>query len=541
MAHEYDGIILGAGPNGLTTAAYLAKAGLKILLLEKRFEAGGGLATEQVTLPGFLHNTHAVYMPMVDYAPPLTDFDEYLTKDYDLEFVFPSLVMAMPFKDGSSLCLYQDIEKTCQSIAQFSQKDADTYRTIADRYRVLTEDFLGPATYEMAKPAFEQMVTLQATDVGREVTELTEKTPLDIINGLFENDKVRSLFLYLSCMWGLHHDLEGVSYLVPLLINRAVNYRLVAGGSHHLAHLFTKVLYRHGGMIISPVKVKRIVLEGGAATGVELDDGTMYKANKFVASSLDPYQTFFDFVGKDNLEDRFVTRINDWQWESTSLFHVHLALDEAPQCTAAKANPDLNEALINVVGYETQEQLIKHYEAIHAGELIAGGFNCSFPSMHDPKQAPAGKHTALISLHAPHDLKDGGAEQWYRIREQEAARCIDLLREYYPNLTDEKILWHYITTPLDIGNKFADMVKGSYKQGGYLPLQMGYLRPNEDCSQYATPIDKLYVCGASTFPGGLITFGPGYNAANKIAEDLGIERWWGEPECVRKAKEKGTL
>ncbi|MEW6113761.1 MAG: NAD(P)/FAD-dependent oxidoreductase [Thermodesulfobacteriota bacterium] len=541
MTQEYDGIIIGAGPNGLTVAAYLAKAGLKILLLERRFEAGGGLATEQVTLPGFLHNTHAVYMPMVDYAPPLVDFNDYLTKDYDLEFAFPSPVMAMPFEDGTSLCLYQDTNKTCESIARFSNKDADTYRGIAERYRVLTEDFLGPATYERAKPAFEQLVTLQATDVGREISEITEKTPLDIVNDLFENDRVRCLFLYLSCMWGLHHDLEGVSYLVPLLINRAVNYRLVKGGSHHLAHLFTKVLYRHGGMIISPVKVKRIVIEGGKATGVELEDGTLYKASKFVASSLDPYQTFLQLVGPQNLEERFVTRTNDWKWEITSLFHVHLALDEAPQFDAAKSNPDLNNALITVLGYETEESLVRHYEAIHRGELYPGGFNCCFPSLHDPKQAPSGKHTALISLHAPHDLKDGGPERWYRIREHEAGRCIELLKKYVPNITDEKILWHYITTPLDIGNKFADMVKGSYKQGQYHPLQMGYLRPNEDCSHYATPIERLYVCGASTFPGGLITFGPGYNAANKIAEDLGIERWWPEPECVRKAKAKGTL
>ena len=100
-------------------------------------------------------------------------------------------------------------------------------------------------------------------------------------------------------MWGLHYDLEGVSYLVPLLINRAVNYRLVVGGSHHLAHLFTKVLYRHGGMIISPVTVKRIVVENGAATGVELEDGTVYTAKKFVASSLDPYQTFLKYVGEE--------------------------------------------------------------------------------------------------------------------------------------------------------------------------------------------------------------------------------------------------
>ncbi len=541
MAEEYDGIILGAGPNGLTVAAYLARAGLKILLLEKRFEAGGGLATEQVTLPGFLHNTHAVYMPMVDYAPPLRDFDDYLTKDYDLQFVFPSLVMAMPFADGTSLRLYQDVEKTCQSIAQFSEKDAETYNNIQNRFRELTEDFLGPATYEMAKPAFEQMIKLHSTDVGREITAYTEKTPKDIVNELFENDRVRTLFLYLSCMWGLHYDLEGVSYLVPLLFNRATNYRLVVGGSHHLAHLFTKVLYRNGGMIISPVAVKRIIIENGAATGVELEDGIQYKARKFVASSLDPFQTFFKYVGEDNLESSFVTRTKDWQWEKSSLFHVHLALNEAPKFKAAEQNSDLNNAFITVLGYENLENLTKHYDAIHKGELFPGGFNCCFPSMHDPKQAPPGKHTALISLHAPHDLKDGGAEKWYRIREQEADRCVEMLRQYAPNISGDNIIWRYITSPLDIGNKFADMVKGSYKQGAYLPLQMGYLRPNEECSQYATPVKNLYVCGASTFPGGLITFGPGYNAANKIAEDLGIDKWWGEPECVKKARAKGTL
>lgn len=499
------------------------------------------MATEQVTLPGFLHNTHAVYMPMVDYAPPLKDFDEYLTKDYDLELVFPSLVMAMPFADGSSLCLYQDVDKTCESIGQFSKKDAETYRRVHDRFRVLTEDFLGPATYEMAKPAFEQMIKLQTTDVGREISEWTEKTPRGIVNELFENDRVRTLFLYLSCMWGLHYDLEGVSYLVPLLFNRAVNYRLVVGGSHHLAHLFTKVLYRHGGMIISPVTVKRIVIEDGTAKGVELDDGTFYTARKFVASSLDPYQTFFKYVGQENLDSSFVTRTKDWKWELSSLFHVHMALDETPTFKAAQGNPDLDRAFIVVLGYESQESLVKHYDAIHAGELFPGGLNCCFPSLHDPKQAPPGKHTGLISLHAPYNLKDGGAQNWFRIREREAARCVKLVGEYASNVSGENILWHYITTPLDIENKFLDMVQGSYKQGAYLPLQMGYLRPNEECSQYATPIKNLYVCGASTFPGGLITFGPGYNAANRIADDLGVERWWKEPECVTKARARGTL
>ena len=107
---EYDGIIIGAGPNGLAVGAYLAKAGLKVLLLDRRYEIGGGLATEMVTIPGFLHNTHAVYMPMTDYAPPTKDLK--LDEVYDLKFVHPPLGMAMPFADGSSICLYSDVDKS---------------------------------------------------------------------------------------------------------------------------------------------------------------------------------------------------------------------------------------------------------------------------------------------------------------------------------------------------------------------------------------------------------------------------------------------
>ena len=102
-------------------------------------------------------------------------------------------------------------------------------------------------------------------------------------------------------------------------------------------------------------------------------------------------------------------------------------------------------------------------------------------------------------------------------------------------------MWRYIATPLDIENKFADMVKGSIKQGGYFPLQMGYLRPNEECSHHRTPIKNLYLCGASTYSGGCVIWGPGYNAANRIAEDLGIAKWWPKLEIVTRAEEKGLL
>ncbi len=340
-------------------------------------------------------------------------------------------------------------------------------------------------------------------------------------------------------MWGLDCDATGLGYLVPFYISRATNYRLSVGGSYHLAYLMSNVIYDNGGMILASQLIKRIIVEDGVARGVELDDGTVIEANKFVCSSIDPGQTFLKLVGEEQLAPDFAAKIKNWQWEEWSLFGVHLALDAAPQFAAAAS--DINQAFICVLGYESEQDLIDHWQAIKHGELTDGGFNCCFPSIHDPTQAPRGRHTGLISQFAPYELKEGGGQAWYRVREHYADRALATLRKYIPNMTEEHILWRYISTPLDIENKFANMGKGSIKHGAYLPSQMGHLRPNEECSGYRTPIEKLYVCGASTAPGGCLIWGPGYNAANRIARDLGVEKWWPEPEIVARARGQGLL
>lgn len=538
---EYDGIIIGAGPNGLITAAYLAKAGQKILLLERRFEMGGGLCSEQITIPSFIHNTHAIYMPMVDYAPFFHDFRTEMEEVYDLKFVYPDPVMSLSYRDGRTLSIYQDVERTARSIAQFSEKDARTYPKAAAQFKEYMDVFIAPATYAPPHPAMEALSKMQSHEVGRDLQALQPMTPRAIVEELYESEEVRTLFLYASCMWGLDYDLEGLGFLVPLYMNRASNYRLVVGGTHHLAHLLSKLIYKNGGMIIGPKPVTRIVLDGGRAKGVETEDGSYYEAKKFIVSSLNPEQTFSQLVGEENLESDFVTRVKDWKWEKMSLFHVHLALNTAPQFKGAERNPDLAKTFIHVFGYESYEDLIAHYDGIRRGALLDSGFNSCFPTLHDPSQAPPGKHTGLISYHAPYHLAEGGADAWYDIRDEIADRCLERLRGYVPNMDEERIMWRYITTPKDIHNKFVDMKEGSIKQGAYLPLQMGYLRPNEYCSEYATPIKALYVCGSSTYPGGTILMGAGYNAANRIAEDFGIEKWWKKPESVTRAEELGLL
>jgi phytoene dehydrogenase-like protein len=539
---DYDVIVIGSGPNGLTTAAYLSKVGLKVLVLERRQEAGGGCATEEVTLGGYRHNTHAIYFMMVDYAPVYKDFD--LENVYKCKHIYPSLQFHMPFSDGKALCIYSDVDKTCESIAQFSKHDAEAYRELYEKCERYTEGFLAPSTFIPPMSALDQAQKLYQNELGAELMSFTEeKTPKDMITEIFENDRVRALMLYTVSMWGLEPDVHGVSYLVPLYLNRAANYRLIEGGSHSLAQSLQKVLIENGGMILGSQRIKRIIVENGTAKGVEMEDGSTIRANKAVVSTLDTHQTFLNLLGEEHLDSEFVEGLKLWKWDSNSLFHVHMAMKEAPQFASAASNPEVNNALVHVLGYETMDDFTNHLGAIEKGELAESfGFNCCFPTIHDPSQAPPGKHTGLISLMAPFNLKEG-ADKWYnhKFKQALADQCIKKLSQYAPNIGEDQIYQRYITSPIDIGNKFLDMREGSIKQGAYHPLQMGYLRPHQDVSRNRTMIDGLYVGGASCHPGGLVILGPGYVAAHTIMEDLGLERPFPEVDCVIKARERGLI
>ncbi|MCJ7520723.1 MAG: NAD(P)/FAD-dependent oxidoreductase [Dehalococcoidia bacterium] len=542
MANEYDVIIIGSGPNGLEIGAYLSKAGQRVLLLEKRYEAGGGLATEQITLPDYFHNTHAVFHMMVDYAPVYQDFK--LEEQYLVKHIFPELQWAMPLPDGKCICVYTDPEKTCASIAKFSQKDADAYRDMYRECDELMREIVGPQTFVKPEPAPLMAARAEASELGRKLTDYSEKTPDDVIKERFENDHVRTLMLYTVCHWGLDYSQSGVGYLIPLYFNRMSNYRLTAGGSHRVSNALLKATFENQGQIRTSAQIKRIIVENGTAKGVELDDGTQIMATKAVVSTIDLHQTFLKYVGEDNLDSDFVAMVNAWQWEKWSLCDLHLALEEPPHFKAAESNPDVDKAFMYVLGYESSDELRHEWDLMNTGELPErAGYIASFPSVHDPYQAPPGRASGLLTQMAPFELKDGGSEKWlkYKFREQIAEYQLSTLEKYAPNITKDKVLWWNITTPADIQNKFPNMVRGSYKQGQYHPLQMGFLRPNQECSHNVTPIKNLFVGGAGVWPGGCVIWGPGYVCANTIAEECGIEKWWKESEIVTRARENGYI
>ncbi|MBW1903596.1 MAG: hypothetical protein JRJ20_18510, partial [Deltaproteobacteria bacterium] len=171
------------------------------------------------------------------------------------------------------------------------------------------------------------------------------------------------------------------------------------------------------------------------------------------------------------------------------------------------------------------------------------GFIAVIPTVHDPLQIPKnGGHVLTMWKMAPYDL-DGDSENWYSLKKKEehAQGFIEVMRKYATNMTDENIRNIYVSTPAEYSMKFMDMKRGSIKQGAYLPLQMGYMRPNEFCSKHRSPIQGLYMGGACTYPGGTILLANGYLAAGAVADELGLDRWWEEPEIVRNAREKGLL
>jgi phytoene dehydrogenase-like protein len=540
--YEYDIVIIGSGPNGLQIAAYLAKAGQKVLLLEKRYEAGGGLATEEITLPDYFHNTHAIFHMMVDYAPLYEDFK--LEETYGLTHILPEVQWAMPTPDGRALCVYTDPEKTAQSIAQFSQKDAAAYKEWYAECDELMREMVGPQTFVKPEPAPLMAARAEKSELGRKLSGYSERTPEEVIKEKFENDYVRTLIMYGVCHWGLDYSQSGVGYLIPLYFNRMSNYRLTKGGSHRVSNAILKNVFENQGQIRTSAQIKRIIVENNVAKGVELEDGTQYMANKAVVSTIDLHQTFLKYVGEDKLDPDFVAMCNSWQWEKWSLLDLHLALAEKPNFKAAESNPDVNKAFMYVLGYESCDELTKEWDMMATGELPeTAGYIATFPSVHDPYQAPEGRASGLLSQMAPYDLKDGGHEKWlnYNYRKEIADYQLRTLEKYTTNMTRDKTLWWNITTPADIQNKFANMVRGSYKQGQYHPLQMGFLRPNQECSHNVTPIKNLFVGGAGVWPGGCVIWGPGYNCAVTIAEECGIEKWWREPESVIKARENGYI
>ncbi len=516
---DWDVVIIGGGPNGLIAGAYLSKAGLKVAVVERRYEIGGGLATEEVMFPGYYSNMHAVYHLLVDLMPVLRDFD---LERHALMWTRPNAQAGIVFEDGTSLLLARMVEDTKDSISKLSTRDAISFGKLMRSWRRIVGEIIGPATFVPPMPALDMIMAMQRTRTGNEMLELVERSPLDIITDSFENERVRALMLYVCCMWGLDPRETGIGMFVPLYIDRAMNKCYCVGGSHKLAGALAREILGSGGTILDAAEVTKVIMQNGRAAGVEIAEGRALRS-KAVMSTLDPQTTFFDLVGAEHLPPVLKESIEGWKLDKWSFNTLHVASTEPPRY--ACDDPWLNEAFMVILGVESPDQLLAHWDNVVAGKVddtFGGHATCE--SLFDPHlvRSPWGGHVSFFQMHAPYEIEGG----WEKRGEELEEAILAKWRKAAPNMTRESIIATSQETPEGIEIRFPNMRRGAIKHGDYNPMQLGSFRPNQECSDTRTPIEGLYTCGASTYPGGLVLGGPGYLGANRVAEDLGVAKWW---------------
>ena len=527
MKEVFDAIIIGGGHNGQILAAYLRKAGLSTLVLERRMEPGGGLCTEEVTVPGFYHNLHSFFLRWVPDLPWYRDLE---LNRFGIRMIMPKVQTVAPFGDGKCLVFHSDLEKTVKNISHFSQKDARTYRKLMTRFQEMNEKIITPESYSPPILFEDKKALLEKSALGREYLGLSEKSPLEITKEFFESEQMRAMIIFLvTTRMFLAHE-PGLGYNVAAAMIGGLRGSMCKGGSHYLAHGISKFVEAHGGKIREATHVREIIIEGGRAAGVVLDNGQTIKAAKLVASSVDITQTFLEMVGAEKLEPAFVEKVEAFKFSDFPLFGVHLALNEPLRYSSAQFDPDINQGFNYNIGLECLEDYQNHEKEIGAGKPPKKpGMQCAQPTLHDPVQAPKGKHTAFLWQMAPYQLNDGGAGAWDTIKEDYMEICLQRWRQYAPNLNRDNIIAHYIFTPLDVERKLINMRFGDHCVGRALKNQMLDHRPLAGLRPYRTPINRLYLCGSSTHPFGNITGAPGYNAAKVICKDLKLKIWWDPP------------
>ncbi|MGH7929686.1 MAG: phytoene desaturase family protein [Candidatus Binatia bacterium] len=517
---QWDVILIGAGQNNFALGTYLAMAGLKTVICESRLENGGRLASEEITIPGYWHNTLAYFQSNRAVSPVWKELN--WDKGHHAEFVSPPVVSSLLLPDGQSVSHHQPLEDSLSSISKFSHKDAISWcRTHVKFHQIIRSRLMA---YYYSPPSEQKLVTrLNEDDPGQELKRLWQLTPQQVVDELFENAAVKTLVLsQMAIPRGVGIDYPGGGIEVLKMIAGDEQPELARGGSHSIAQVLQRAYVHNGGQIRAVHHVERILVEEGRAVGVRLRDGREWKARLAVVSNTDPYATFVEMIGDQHLPRTFTERVKDIQPDEFSYFQVHLALKAPVRYGLHEAeDPAVGQAMNVNMGPEKPADLDEMWKEIRAGEFPEHAcLHAICPTAFDALQAPRGKHAASLFMPVPFQLKGKKPEDWVRFKNGFMDGVLKVWRHYATNLTDENIEMKVAMDPFYISGRWPNMRRGSVHVARKIATQMGEMRPIEQLANYRTPIEGLYQVGVATHPADAVIAGSGYNCWRVMKEDL---------------------
>ena len=519
MATTCDIVTIGSGHNGLVAAAYLAAAGKNVVVLERNPWCGGGVVTAELTGPGFLHDRFSTGHIFI-LGNPLIKSDELkLLSRYGLAYVRPDVPYVCVFEDGSTIGLYRDRNRTCQDIARFSTKDADTFVALADaaaRYLPL----IAASLYSPPAPLGATFAMLDQSPEGRELFALMHKSPFDIIVEAFEHEKVRMFLTRLISenLTGPEEKGTGIGLFVFLGFIEQYGIGVAVGGSGSLTAALVRCIEDHGGTVLTNASVEAVVVRDGRAAGVRTAEGVEYHARDGVIGAIHPHLLARMVPGLDARVARAAGRV---ELSANSCFTVHAALNEPLRF---KAGPSVNEAYFTELMPPSLDVLRQFFDALRYGRIPDTSLlGLVSPSAFDRTRCPPGKATLHVWDYVPYAHPLGGPAFWDRAKDDFARTMLTRAQRFVENLTPQNIIAYVADSPLDIERASASFQKGDLHGAAPYLYQSGTHRPTPDLGRNTVPgIDRLYLVGPFQHPGGGV-FGSGRAAAMTACEDLKID------------------
>jgi phytoene dehydrogenase-like protein len=526
MAKRYDVIVIGGGHNGLVNAAYLARAGKKVLVLERRYVLGGAAVTEEI-VPGF---KFSVFSYVVSLLRPEIIRDLDLPR-HGLE-ILPLDGTLTPMSNGDHLWRVNDHSKSRREIERHSKLDAEAYeefgksmvamcRFVKPILGMIPPDPTSLDPRDLKKLAFlgKRFQSLPAEDKYN-LVQLMTMSAADFLDQWFETDVLKAT-MSASGIIGTFLGIRSPGTAYVLLhhymgeIDGAFrSWGFSRGGTGAISNAIGNAAREAGAEIRTEAPVSKILLKNGTAYGIVLESGEEIHAN-IVSSSLDPNLTFLKFIDSRELPGDFVEEVRRYKYRGSS-GKVNLALDALPDFTCM---PGPGRHLRGAISISpSMDYMERAYDQAKYGEYSRRPYvDMVIPTLTDPSVAPPGKHIlSCFVQYAPYKLSHG---TWDDQREAFGNTVIDTIAEYAPNIKNIIIGKQFIT-PLDIERQ-TGLTEGNIFQGELSLEQLFFLRPVAGWARYCTPIRKLYMCGSATHPGGGIMGAPGRLAALEILKDAG--------------------